>query len=417
MTAPLAEGLASAFLPDLPERLGVAVSGGGDSMALLHLLHRFCREQGVSLHVVTMDHGLRTASAGEAAMVARVCAALNLPHHILSWQNRPVAGNLQWAARDARYSQIAAWARKGGLSEVALGHTSDDQAETVLMRLARRAGVDGLSAMHQRTFRAGVTWVRPLLSASREDLREYLRDEGIDWIEDPSNEDTSFERIRARKALTELAPLGIDRQVLAEVADQMQEARRALEWQTFKAAQEIVDIRGGAVTLDGNLLRLQPNEIRRRLLTAAIRWITGSPYGPRRGALSGIIAGLDAGQAGTAEGCHLRPVGQRIWVFREYEAVSDLTCDAQTRWDERWNLTPETPPTAEETHLRALGTDGLAQCPDWRDSGLPHAVLLSTPSVWHGDTLLAAPLAGLANNWHARLERGADSFFAGLLPH
>ena len=102
---------------------------------------------------------------------------------------------------------------------VALGHTQDDQAETVLMRLARRAGVDGLSGMAAWRVHLGVGWVRPLLGVARGELRDWLKARGQDWIEDPSNEALRFDRVKARRALAALGPLGIDAEVLAGVAE------------------------------------------------------------------------------------------------------------------------------------------------------------------------------------------------------
>lgn len=131
-------------------------------MALLSLLHRLSAAAGTHLEAVTVDHGLRPEAAEEAVFVARYAGTLGLRHETLRWRGWDGQGNLQNAAREARYRLMADWAERRGLPCVALGHTADDQAETVLMRLARRAGVDGLSAMAPRSDRHGITWLRPL---------------------------------------------------------------------------------------------------------------------------------------------------------------------------------------------------------------------------------------------------------------
>ncbi len=127
--------------------LGIAVSGGSDSLALLHLMVEWGR---APLRCVTVDHRLRDASAEEAAQVAEICAALGIAHDTLTWDGWDGQGNLAAEARRARYALLADWAVTHGLTGIALGHTQDDIAETLLMRLARRAGVDGLAAMPQR---------------------------------------------------------------------------------------------------------------------------------------------------------------------------------------------------------------------------------------------------------------------------
>ena len=181
-------------------RLGVAVSGGSDSIALLRLVRDWSTGPGGRREVcaVTVDHGLRAESASEASIVARICAEWGVAHTIVRAQDLSGAANLQAAARDARYRLMAGWARREGLSAVAVGHTMDDQAETVLMRLGRGAGAEGLSAMAASRDWLGTRWLRPLLGVRRDALRAYLKEREIGWLDDPSNDDPRYERVRAR---------------------------------------------------------------------------------------------------------------------------------------------------------------------------------------------------------------------------
>lgn len=414
----LPEHLSKAFLPHPPRIMGVAVSGGSDSLALLYLLHEFCELHQIELHAVTVDHGLRDEAAGEAASVAAHCETIGVAHHTLVWENWDGKGNLQSAAREMRYRKMADWAVDHDINTIAVAHTADDQAETVLMRMARSAGVDGLSGMQPRTLRNGITWVRPLLKTRRKSLQTYLRNQNVDWVSDPSNDDERYDRIKARRALQLLSELGINQEVLAEVADHLSQARKALDWQTFLAAKDIVRIEAGAVMIDGTGLRLQPDEIQRRLLVAAIKWVGGSAYPARRAAVLDAIDAVQKGQARTLDGCHMRRIAAKIWVFREYNAVVDLSVPSDQDWDARWRMLPF-PPAAHSPDLclRALGPAGLDQCPDWRVTGRPHVVLQSTPAIWQGDTLVSAPLAGFDQNWYADPIGGRDAFFATLISH
>ena len=410
--------ISKAFLPNPPRVLGVAVSGGSDSMALLHLLKEFCTLHQIELRAVTVDHALRSEAATEAKQVAQHCAQLGVSHDTLVWEDWSGKGNLQKAARDARYAKMAAWAKDQEINTIAVGHTADDQAETFLMRLSRTAGVDGLSGMRRRSVRNGITWVRPLLESRRETLQTYLRQNDIPWVDDPSNDNDQFDRVKARHALRLLSELGINQDVLAEVADHLGAARRALEWQSFVAAKQIVEIDAGAVILDETGLRLQPDEIQRRLLIRALNWVSQSVYAPRRAPLRNMMEALRKGQAGTLDGCHVRRIASKIWVFREYEAVRQHSCSASVVWDNRWQVSPMGPAGGHaDLRVRALGLAGLEQCPDWRSSGRPHVVLQSTPAVFQGDTLVAAPLAGHAQNWQAELAGGDEAFFTSLLSH
>lgn len=374
--------------------LGIAVSGGGDSTALLLLLHRIADRP---LAAVTVDHGLRPESAAEACAVAALCAARDIPHRTLRWEGRPGQGNLQDAAREARRILIARWARARGIAAVALGHTLDDQAETVLLRLARGSGVDGLAAMAPSVERDGILWLRPLLGLRREALRAWLRREGVGWCEDPSNEDPVFDRVRVRQALAHLVPLGVTPERLAATAAQMARARTALEAQADSLARDVIR-RGAAgdLVLDPEPLLASPREAALRVVASALMWVSGARYRPRlartEAALDGLRDGIGAGM--TVAGCLIRPVREGVAIRREPGRAAPPVPVASGTWDGRWRLVAR---GAEEAGLTigALGAEGLAALPRWRERAAraPRETLLTTPAIRGGDgSLVAAPL-------------------------
>ncbi|ASM72997.1 MULTISPECIES: tRNA lysidine(34) synthetase TilS [Roseobacteraceae] len=411
--AALIAAIEAQLLPNLPEKIGVAVSGGGDSMALLSLVARVAQPRGIQVQVVSVNHGLRSGVQDELALVSNLCATLELPHHVENWQGWGGAGNLQGAARAARYDLIDRWAEGAGLDIVLLGHTADDQAETLMMRLARGAGVDGLSAMAPRRQRGGVTYVRPLLDITRAELRAYLKRNNIVWADDPSNDDTRFARVAMRRALTQLEPLGLTAKTLAGVARNMRQAREALDWQTFLAAREVAAVHLGAVRLDVGRFHALPSEISRRLLVHAILWINGGDYPPRRGGITAVQAAIAEGRTTTLDGCQLTFSGDFLWVFRELNAVRDIRCSVGDLWDNRWRISgPKHDPMLQ---VGPMGDAALAERPDWRDLDLPRGALLSMPAVWKGQTLLATPVFDDADGWSAEVTGGHDAFFAALL--
>lgn len=415
MIAPLLEAIEEVFSEHPPERVGVAVSGGGDSVALLAAMVEFARIRSVELHVITVDHGLRKDSRQEIALVTDLCARWELHHHVEFWSGWSGDGNLQAAAREARYALMSDWAHAHQINHVALGHTADDQAETFLMRLARGAGVDGLSAMAPRRIRHGITWVRPFLRIERSALRTYLRASRLEWCEDPSNDNRDFERVRVRDALSVLDSLGIRTATLVDVAQNMTRSREALDWQTFLAARDGARLIHGAAALDLRKFRMLPDEIARRLLIHAVTWIAQSPYSPRRDTVARTLKAVRGGRGTTLDGCRIVVENEVIWVFRELNALKDITCEVGDIWDDRWCVTgPEDDPDIE---VRALGVAPLAQIEGWRDLGLPRAVLAVTPSVWYDGEMIAAPVAQPDPDWVAELEGGEDAFFAALLSH
>lgn len=201
--------------------MALAVSGGSDSIALMRLAKGWAdgNHPGLRLSVLTVDHGLRPESAAEAARVAGWAAAIGLPHHVLAWEGQKPETGLQAKAREARYGLMARWCRDHGAGLLLTGHTLDDQAETVLMRLERSLSPGSLSGIAAEGNWDGLRLLRPLLKTRRQALRGYLAGVGQDWIEDPSNADLRFERVRVRQALSGLGSQGVTPERLAALAE------------------------------------------------------------------------------------------------------------------------------------------------------------------------------------------------------
>lgn len=387
--------------------IGVAVSGGGDSMALMHMMAEWGR--GRRIMTATVDHGLRPESAAEARQVGRAARALGLPHATLTWQRGTETGNLMANARDARLRLLAGWAQRNDLSVVALGHTSDDQAETLMMRLARGSGIDGLASMAEWRDRFGIRWMRPLLGVGRQALRDWLRLRDVAWIDDPSNEDDDFDRIRIRKAI---AAMGLDIPALARAANHIGEARDALSHYAAHAAREAV-ARDGSLTLPRRDYLDAPPEIRRRLIVAACRWITGGDYPPRRNTVLHALNAIATGHRVTLDGALIEPAGDRIRLFRE-TAAALRTPDALEDgvWDNRWEVRG----LKSGQHVAALGLGEVARV-KWRLAGLARDEAAATPAIWEGDRLVAAPLIRPMAPYDVRPVRVASDFRRLVMAH
>lgn len=390
MTAPGA-AVARALAAMPPGPVAVAVSGGSDSLALLDLVATLADGQRVL--AVTLDHGLRPEAAAEAAMVAQICADRGIAHTTLRWTGWDGSGNLQAAARAARYRLIGDWAAGQGVAQVWLGHTRDDVAETFLIRLGRASGLDGLARMAPLFRRDGTTWARPLLDIPRADLRAHLVARGIAWADDPSNTDDSYARIRIRKGLE---GLGIGGAAIAHSAAALADARSLL-------AEVMAREWAARVTLQGGDLLIAAGdagpEVMRRLLVAGLRIVGGQDWPVRHAGLADLMARLAVGGRHTLAGCLVTRKGATWRIAREWQVVKALEVPVTDEWDNRWRLRG---PQAPGLVVRALG-GGIAQCPDWRAAGLPRASQLAGPAVWQGGALVAAPLAGLGPDWAAEL--------------
>jgi tRNA(Ile)-lysidine synthase len=301
----------------LPREVAIAVSGGSDSTALLHLTVATLKTMGRAVRAVTVDHGLRTGSAEEAAGVALACARLGVRHDTLHW-DAAGRGNLQERAREARRRLIGGWARDSDVGAVLLGHTADDQAETVLLRLARGSGVDGLAGMPEEFLADGIGWARPLLRVSREALRDWLVAQGIGWADDPTNEDPRFDRVKARAMMDRLNDLGLSRARLLRTAEHMRRARTALDARAAERARlEMREDESGLTLPRSALVDLETDDTAGRLLAAALMWVGGRERRPRWEGLLRLRTVVLAGRAATLGGCRVSSDGELVRVVAE----------------------------------------------------------------------------------------------------
>ncbi len=395
--------------------VAVALSGGGDSVALLALAAERAAQIGGTLLAVTVDHGLRAESAEEAAQAGAQAALLGVPHTVLRWQGWNGQGNLQDQARRARRRLIADWAAGQGVGTVLLGHTADDQAETFLMRLARGSGLYGLGAIAPVSHAHGINWRRPLLQLRRAALRDDLTARGLTWIEDPSNLDESFTRVQIRQALPGLAPLGLTVERLAETAAQLRRASEVVADAVASLARTAAQAHpAGYVTLDRAACAAARPELRLRLLAEALRWVSGASYTPRLAPLEAVadwaFASTADGPRRTLHGCLLERADDEVLILREPERTGPPVPAGEV-WDGRWRTGPAQPGVS----VSALGVAALAEMPGWRDTGIPAAALAATPAFRDGaGGLIAAPFAIPAKPCHSRLIGGSESFQAGL---
>lgn len=292
-------------------RLGLAISGGPDSVALLLLA---AEARPGMVEAATVDHALRPESRAEAEQVAALCERLGIPHAILTatWEEKPETA-IQERARAMRYKLLGGWARERGLAALLTGHHLDDQAETFLMRLARGAGVKGLAAMRRATPAANGSLVlmRPLLGWRHADLEAVCAAADTKPAKDPSNEDDQFERVRIRRALADSEWL--DPKAIAASAAHIAQADAGLHWATSLEWKRAVR-RGPR----GIVYRLTaaPREIRRRILRRAILALAteGGGSEPRGRELDQLLTALVAGRKATLRGV-LCIGGKQQWRF------------------------------------------------------------------------------------------------------
>jgi tRNA(Ile)-lysidine synthase len=271
-----------------PGLIGVAVSGGPDSVALLALAASAFPAQ---VRAATVDHGLRPESASEADQVAAICADLGVPHNILT-PTEPVQGNTQAWARRVRYAALNGWANENGLIAYATAHHADDQLETMLMRINRGSGIAGLAGIRAKQGQV----IRPLLGWRRAELAGIVSHCGLPAIDDPSNHDPKYDRARLRGQLA--GAEWLDPATAARSAQALAEAEEALHWATAQAiaTHRTANAAGFLIVTDG-----LPPELLRRVLIASVLEI-GRAKDLRGDDVDRLIATLQNGKTATLAG-------------------------------------------------------------------------------------------------------------------
>ncbi len=289
-----------------PWPAAVAVSGGGDSLALMHLVAGWAKARGLAKPtVLIVDHALRGGSAGEARKAAAMAKKAGLAAHILTRKGPKPKSGIEALARDARYGLMGRWLKRHGIANLYVGHTLDDQAETFLLRLGRGSGLDGLSAMRAvapfpvKGFE-DLNLVRPLLATGRASLRTYLETLRQGWLEDPMNSETRFARSRIRALLPLLEVAGLTPARIADAAAHLARARAALELATEAVLARVARPASQRVLLDANALAAAPREIGLRVLAALLMAVSGEPYRPRFEALERLFDRIARGKLGGA---------------------------------------------------------------------------------------------------------------------
>jgi len=425
--------------------LAVAVSGGADSLALALLADAWARRRGGRVTALTVDHGLRPEAAAEARQVARWLRAAGIAHRTLRWEaanssranlqapardpranlqvparnpranlQAPVRNpraNLQALAREARYGLLIGWCRDHGVADLLVAHHQEDQAETFLLRLARGSGLDGLAAMAPVATRDGVRLLRPLLAVPKAALAAFLKRRAQPWIEDPSNLDVAYARVRLRALLPALAAEGLTAERLAATAARLGQARAALADSCAALLDRAIEADdAGYARLDVAVLAGAPREVALRALARLLVAFGGQAYTPRYERLCRLADELFAGLPGgrTLAGCRILPQGPgRVLILREARGIAPALAvgRAPVVWDGRYTIAWRRSRRGGLA-IGALGESAAralrAAEPALELGALPRLALATLPALRDARGLLAVPHLG----WHRAARPG-----------
>ncbi len=381
---------------DKGQTVAIAVSGGADSLALLLLSHAKYR-----VTAITVDHGLRKEARDEAKYVASVCEKIGVPHVTLTWDGEKPEGNIQAAARDARYELMRDWCSKNQAAYLAVAHHMDDQAETLLLRLARGSGVYGLSGMDKkRALSDDVTLIRPLLGFSKVELENYLSGQSIEWMEDPSNASTKYERVKARNMLMSPPLDGLTAERLSATADRLRRTSDALNYYEAKWLRSSVCEYDSHATIRVSSFQEAPEETVLRGLSTICRVIGGQRYVPRMEKLERLKHALtdESFKGQTLFGVQFdRLSNGHVLVSRELNNIeADIALTASGLWDSRFSYIADG--DVANLTISPVGKKGLLFLKkfwlEFKNIDIPKQVICGLPAVYEKDELQAVPSLG-----------------------
>ena len=386
------------------KRVAVATSGGPDSMALALCAQKWAwaTDRRVALLALIVDHQLRPESADEAKEVQTRLKALGIESEILRWEHPPVTTRVHVKARKARYDLLLDACRRHGIGEMLLAHQREDQAETILMRIAKGSGLDGLAGMAAEAEMQGIRLLRPLLTVPKEQLVATCEAARLATVTDPSNKASKYARGRLRRVLPLLAEEGLTVERLVDLGDRARETREAMDHTTSALLRVAVQTdKAGAVSLDLEYMRSAPRAVALRALGACLHSVHATDYAPERALLLPLLEGLcgdDPMPARTLHGCIIGKGAKKATLIREYASITDVVPIAPGQtvlWDGRWHVSLSPDCDLINLTVRALGTPSHDEI-DRLAPGLRRAVpkgraRAALPALWQGESLALVP--------------------------
>ncbi len=383
-------------------RVALAVSGGGDSVALMLLMRDWLAERGGYGFVLTVDHGVRPAAAAETGMVKSWAVGLGFACVVLRCRIDQQGTPSQNKARQARYAALSDWCRQSGVMHLFLAHHRGDQAETFLMRHFRGSGVVGLAAMPMIAERTGLRLIRPLLGFPKERLLMTCRHNRQGWIEDPSNRRMVYERARWRMVMPMIAAQGYDQQQLVGLSLQAGLRRVSVEQQGADLMAQAATIypQGYAYLDDVSLASASPDSAH-YVVGSMMRMVSGAGQKPRRDAVRSLMSALWGYQGTrTLHGCRVSSMRRGWLICREFGLIREKVSACSGKrllWDRRFVIVNRSFADFPGMVWACLGEDGWGQIA--RDIGNkrmipPYWVRLSLPALWRHQEVVWVPHLG-----------------------
>lgn len=389
------DALMNAFEPfERAPHIAVGVSGGADSMALAILLSDWAQRQGGSVTALIVDHGLRPESVIEARSVSKTLAAHGIENQILRWSSDDVTSAIQSKARHARYDLMESWCKQANVLHLAVAHHADDQAETVMMRMEKGSGPDGLSGMPDTRELKHCRLLRPFLNVRKQALIEFLDDRGVSWVHDPSNDDPKYARTVIRLGIVND---NVDIDGVAMSAARYARVRDVAETAAARWLARYANLKPtGYLALNRAALMNAAEDTQLRVLSRSATVIGGKTYPPAISATEGLFDQLLDGRAATLSGSLFTVKKDDVIVFREMRNLppAQSFVGREILWDGRFSIASD----CDDLNLKIMAFGHLyprncsdLDIPNWF-SDLPSTAQRTIPVICsRNEILMPAP--------------------------
>jgi len=388
----------------LDSNIAIAVSGGVDSLVLMNLANESKAIKNKDVFILTIDHGLRPESKNECKFVEGLAKKLGFKVKILKWKgNKPKKG-LQEKARNERYNLLLNFCRENSINNLFLAHHLDDQIENFLFRMFRGSGIKGLTSFSNRFERDGILLIRPLVDIPKSELITFAKKRKIKWIEDPSNQNKKFERIKLRKILPLIYEEGFDKKIFLKSIKKLKLANKALDEVTKEFVSKYVMVNKNiSVFINQELFLEAPKEVQFRIIENSIRIFSGERfYSPSYSKIMNLINWINESNeisAKTLGGTIFRRRNKGIILYKEVKKLNEikpikLSINNYKSWDNRFLIKAK---KASEGEISYLGAEGIKILKSKKKlnkkdlNDIPLTALYSIPAVWKGKRLISAP--------------------------
>tara|TARA_B100000929_G_scaffold288498_1_gene277099 strand:+ start:2628 stop:3887 length:1260 start_codon:yes stop_codon:yes gene_type:complete len=393
-----------AILPK--SKVAVAVSGGVDSIALMHVLSSSKLISNKNILILTVDHGLREGSKKDIHLVVDSSKKLGLRSQALKWKGSKPKNRIQEIARDKRYELLTNVCKQEGIKNLFLAHHLDDQIETFFMRLSKGSGLHGLTSFKAITTRDGIKLHRPFIDTPKKDLLRYAKVKNLNWSDDPSNYDDRFTRSRLRKVLPILYQEGFNQEQILISLKKMKIVDDAIEDVTEEYMRKYLKIYNNiAIFLSEELFFTAPKEIQIRVIEKSIKVFSSSSYSPRRQKIENLIGWIQSNSQDSAKtlgGTIFRKRKKELLLYKEPKLLDASvpikpSLNKYKKWDSRFLVKINKPC---EGMVRELGKDGIKFLKTKKIVGkngydnVPISAFYSAPSFWNKKGLISAPFLG-----------------------